>query len=172
MIIGVLVELSNKNIDKIFDYSVPLHMQEYIKVGIRVEVPFGRMSLEGFVLEIKEDTSLESLKEIISIIDDDVILNDELLLLGKEVQRNTLSTLISCYQVMLPKALKAKRGVSVNKKFDIYYKLNNNIDGINFSSKQLEIINLCKEKGFVLRKDLIEISLSSLNTLIKKKVLV
>lgn len=172
MIIGVLVELSNKNVDKIFDYSVPLHMQEYIKVGIRVEVPFGRMSLEGFVLEIKEDTSLESLKEIISIIDDDVILNDELLLLGKEIQRNTLSTLISCYQVMLPKALKAKRGVSVNKKFDIYYKLNNNIDGINFSSKQLEIINLCKEKGFVLRKDLIEISLSSLNTLIKRGVLV
>ena len=172
MIIGVLVELSNKNIDKIFDYSVPLHMQEYIKVGIRVEVPFGRMSLEGFVLEIKEDTSLESLKEIISIIDDDVILNDELLLLGKEVQRNTLSTLISCYQVMLPKALKAKRGVSVNKKFDIYYKLNNNIDGTIFSSKQLEIINLCKEKGLVLRKELIEISLSSLNTLIKKGVLV
>ena len=172
MIIGVLVELSNKNIDKIFDYSVPLHMQEYIKVGIRVEVPFGRMSLEGFVLEIKEDTSLESLKEIISIIDDDVILNDELLLLGKEVQRNTLSTLISCYQVMLPKALKAKRGVSVNKKFDIYYKLNGNIDGINFSSKQLEIINLCKEKGLVLRKELIEISLSSLNTLIKKRVLI
>ena len=93
MIIGVLVELSNKNIDKIFDYSVPLHMQKYIKVGIRVEVPFGRMSLEGFVLEIKSDTSVGSLKEIISIVDDDVILNDELLLLGKEIQRNTLSTL-------------------------------------------------------------------------------
>ena len=172
MIIGVLVELSNKNIDKIFDYSVPPQMQDDIKVGIRVEVPFGRMSLEGFVLEVKNDSSVESLKEIISIVDNDIVLNNELLLLGKEMQKNTLSTLISCYQVMLPKALKAKSGVLINKKFDIYYKLNSNIDDINFSSKQLEIVNLCKENGLVLKKKLIQISLSSLNTLIKKGILV
>ena len=45
MIIGVLVELSNKNIDKIFDYSVPDNLKDKIKVGIRVKVPFGKMEL-------------------------------------------------------------------------------------------------------------------------------
>lgn len=172
MIIGVLVELSNKNIDKIFDYSVPLDLQEFIKVGIRVEVPFGRQSLEGFVLEIKDSTDAQSLKEIISIVDNDVVLNNELLMLGKEMQKNTLSTLISCYQVMLPKALKAKKGVSINKKFDTYYRLNDNISDFKVTGKQLEIVNLCKEKKLVLRKELSEISLSSLNTLIKKGILI
>ncbi len=174
MIIGVLVELSNKNIDKIFDYSVPLNLREFIKIGIRVEVPFGNQKLEGFVLEIKDDTdiNISSLKEIIDVVDSEVVLNEELLILGKKMQQLTLSTLISCYQVMLPKALKAKRGVSINKKFDTYYRLNDKISFLNVSNKQLEIVNLCKEKGSVLKKELSEISLSSLNTLVKKNILI
>lgn len=40
MIIGVLVELSNKNIDRVFDYKVPNEMIKDIKIGIRVEIPF------------------------------------------------------------------------------------------------------------------------------------
>ena len=170
MVVGVLVELSNKNIDKIFDYSVPLDLQSFIKVGIRVEIPFGRQTLEGFVLNIKDETSVSNIKDIIGIVDSEIVLNEELLLLGREIQKNTLSTLISCYQVMLPKALKAKRGVLVNKKFDTYYKLNEDVSLDNLKGKQLEIVNLCKN-GSVLRSDLINISLSSLNTLIKKGII-
>ena len=32
MIIGVLVELSSKNIDKIFDYKVPVQLEDKIKI--------------------------------------------------------------------------------------------------------------------------------------------
>ena len=98
MIIGVLVELSSKNIDKIFDYNVPEDLVSNMKIGIRVTVPFGRMTLEGFVLDIKKnnDSDIE-LKSIISIVDNDIVLNDELLNLGKVMRDKTLSTLISCY---------------------------------------------------------------------------
>ena len=82
LIIGVLVQLSNKNIDKVFDYSVPSELQDMIKIGIRVEVPFGKQVLEGFVLEIKNYSELD-VKDILSIKDEEVILNDELLELGK-----------------------------------------------------------------------------------------
>lgn len=171
MIIGVLVELSNKNIDKIFDYSVPSSMISKIKIGIRVKVPFGRMELEGFIVEIKNCTDV-SVKDILAVIDDDVILNDELLELGKVMQKNTLSTLISCYQVMLPKALKAKNGQVINKKMDVYYYLNDKISNYSkLTSLQLKIVNLCLEKKFVLRKELIEISLSAVNALVKKNIL-
>ena len=54
MVVCVLVELSNKNIDKMFDYLVPSDLEKDIKVGIRVEVPFARQILDGFVLEIKD----------------------------------------------------------------------------------------------------------------------
>lgn len=171
MIIGVLVELSNKNIDKIFDYSVPDNLKDKIKVGIRVKVPFGKMELEGFVVEIKNSSDI-SVKDILEVVDDEVILNEELLELGKKIQEDTLSTLISCYQIMLPKALKAKNGMVINKKFDTYYYLNKDIVCYGkLSASQDRIINLCMEKEYVLRKELVDISLSSLNTLIKKNIL-
>lgn len=171
MIIGVLVELSNKNIDKIFDYSVPDNLKDKIKVGIRVKVPFGKMELEGFVIEIKNSSDI-SVKDILEVVDDEVILNEELLELGKKIQEDTLSTLISCYQIMLPKALKAKNGMVINKKFDTYYYLNKDIVCYGkLSVSQDRIINLCMEKEYVLRKELVDISLSSLNTLIKKNIL-
>ena len=170
MIVGVLVELSAKAIDKVFEYNVPNDLIESIKVGIRVLVPFGKMTLEGFVLEIKNSKSTDKeLKSIISVVDKDIVLNEELLELGKVMRDNTLSTLISCYQVMLPKALKA--GSTGNIKYDTYYKLNNNYSDIKLNDKQKEIIELVKN-GPVLRKELVNISLSSLNTLLKKNVLV
>lgn len=174
MIIGVLVEISNKMVDKVFDYLVPLELIDKIKIGIRVSVPFGRMTLEGFVLEIKDSKSTDrELKEIIDVVDSDIVLNSELLELGKVMSKNTLSTLISCYQVMLPKALKAKSNSSINIKYDTYYSLNNDYDkSIKFNESQKRIIDLVIEKSKVLRSELVNISLSSLNTLLKKNILI
>ena len=173
MIVGVLVELSNKNIDRVFEYSVPEDLTSLMKVGIRVLVPFGKMELEGFVLDIKnhKDTD-KDLKSVISVVDSNVVLNDELLELGKVIQKKTLSTLISCYQVMLPKALKAKNGSNISIRFDTYYSLNDNVNFDKLNDTQEKIINLVKEKGIVLKKELADISVSSLNTLIRKGYLI
>ena len=108
MKINVLVELSNRNIDKTFTYNVPSSLESKIKKGIRVKVPFAKNTLEGFVLDIIDDKKEDfDIKDIIDVVDEEVILNDELLKLGEYLKEKTLSTLISCYQVMLPKALKA-----------------------------------------------------------------
>ena len=174
MIAGVLVELSNKNIDRIFEYDIPSNLISKIKIGIRVTVPFGNMKLEGFVLSISDNKSTDKeLRSIIDVIDDIVVLNDELLELGRVMQKNTLSTLISCYQVMLPKALKAKNGSVVNVKYDTYYKLSGlDFSNIKFNDKQMEIINLFNSRDKILRQELVSISSSSVNTLLKKGVLI
>ena len=169
MVVGVLVQLSSQNIDKIFDYIVPNDLESSIKVGIRVLVPFGRQTLEGFVLEIK-DNSDRDLKEIYSILDRDIVLNDELLLLGKQIQKSTLSTLISAYQVMLPKALKAKAGVLVSKKYQTFYELTDK-SYLASSTAQEKILKLFSDKKTISRKELLAISSSALSTLIEKKVL-
>ena len=171
MIVGVLVELSNKNIDRIFDYKVSNDLIDDIKLGIRVEVPFGNQTLEGFILEIKEDSNLDNLKYINKIIDKDIVLNKELLDLGKSMQKITLSTLISCYQVMLPKALKAKKRVLINKKYDTFYRLNKNYN-YKLNSIQSKIVSLFLKTDLVKRKDIVEISPSSLKTLVKNNVLI
>ena len=173
MVVGVLVELSSKNIDKIFDYNVPEDLVSNMKIGIRVTVPFGRMTLEGFVLDIKKnnDSDIE-LKSIISIVDNDIVLNDELLNLGKVMRDKTLSTLISCYQTMLPKALKAKNGRVVNIKYDTYYRLGSIPDGIKLNDKQKSIISCFDKDELISRNTLTSISVSSVGTLVKKGILV
>ena len=169
MVVGVLVEVASSSVDKIFDYFVPSSMESSIRVGVRVLVPFGRRTIEGFVLEIKSSSTLE-LKEVIEVIDTDVILNQELLELGKEVQKNTLSTLISAYQVMLPKALKAKAGRKITKKYDVYYQLlNKEYEAKNPSQKK--ILELFLDRDVILRSKLVDISKSSLDTLVTKGVL-
>ena len=171
MIVKVLVELSNKNIDRTFDYIVPKDLEEKVKIGIRVKVPFASQELEGFVLEISSSSDFSDLKEIISIVDDDIVLNEELLELGKYMQSTLLCTLISCYQAMLPKALKAKNGVNIGKKMDTYLTLAN-VSYSKLNDKQAEIINLIKDNGRVLKKTACLISSSSVKTLINKGILI
>lgn len=171
MIVKVLVELSNKNIDKTFDYLVPELLEPKIKIGIRVTVPFAHQTLEGFVLDISKncDTDYE-LKEIIDVVDTDIILNEELLALGNYISDTTLSTLISAYQAMLPKALKAKNGVIVSKKLEHYLILGKYMD-IPYNEKQQEIITQIKEKERILKREANCISSSSVKTLLKKGII-
>ena len=171
MIVGVLVEITNRNVDRVFDYNVPKDLINDIKVGIRVSVPFGRMVLEGFVVEVKSKSSLSELKDVIDIIDRDIVLNEELLSLGKVMRDKTLATLISCYQVMLPKALKAKKNSNISIRYNTFYSLNKIEVDTKLNDKQRKIIDLVKKNKKVLRKDLVDISLSSLNTLLKKGIL-
>ena len=169
MVVGVLVQIASQNVDRIFDYLVPKELEDSIRIGIRVLVPFGKQTIEGFVLQIKDTSSME-LKEIYSVVDHDIILNDELLLLGKEIQRDTLSTLISAYQVMLPKALKAKVGAKVNKKFHTFYRLIDK-DYVGSNVPQKEVLSLFQQRDEVPRKELISISSSAVSTLEKKGIL-
>ncbi|MBQ3468579.1 MAG: primosomal protein N' [Bacilli bacterium] len=169
MVIGVLVEITNKNVDKLFYYKVPKNLEKDIRIGIRVKVPFANKKLEGFVLEITNKKIDMDLKEVIAIVDNEIVLTEELIKLGKEMKELTLASLISCYQAMLPKALKAKNNTLINKKYDVYYRLNKKAEKLN--SKQQEIISLFKEKELVPRQEIINISLSSLNTLVKKGIL-
>lgn len=169
LIAGVLVEISNKNVDKIFEYMVPSNMEKFIKIGIRVLVPFGNMTLEGFVLTISGNkTTDKELREIIDVVDSEIVLNKELLELGRRMKKETLATLISCYQVMLPKALKAKNGSSVSIKYDYFYSLNSTNNNLRkFGIKQKEIIDLVKNRGIVSREDLTSISAASLKKLLE-----
>ena len=170
MIAGVLVEVTNKSVDRIFDYIIPKELETKIKVGKRVFVPFGSRSLLGFVLEIKQVSDVNNLKEIYDVIDDEVILNKELLELGQYLHKTTLASLISCYQVMLPKALKASIKSNVNKKYRKVYYLND-FSNKKITEKQQEVIDLFKDKDKLNRDELKDVSLSILNTLVKKDIL-
>ena len=170
MIANVLVELSNRNVDKTFSYNIPSELADKVKVGIRVKVPFGNNYIEGFVLEISNDSKIDTeLKDIKEVVDEEVILNDELLELGKFLQEKTLSTLISCYQSMLPKALKASHKTNIGIKTESIIELNDiDLDKVKLTSTQQLIIDEIRS-GNNKKSELLRIN-SSLKTLLKNNI--
>ncbi|MFQ8643058.1 MAG: hypothetical protein ACLR92_02070 [Bacilli bacterium] len=146
----VLVEIKAKAIDKTFTYKIPDGM--ILEIGMRVLVPFGKRTLEGFVLKIEETGDFDyEVKSIISVTDDHPVINGEMLKLGQYISKKTLSPLICAYQTMLPSALKAKNNFTINKKYVNYLIIGDTLPTLK-TDKQKEIFNLVKEKGKVLKK--------------------
>ena len=172
MIAKVLVEINNINVDKTFDYIVPFEYIENIKIGMRVKVPFASRELEGFVLDLVNSTDDNyELKEIISIVDEKPILNNELLHLGQFMSKKYFSTLISCYQTMLPKALKAQNKTTINKKMIKYVELCSN-SFPKLKPNQEKIVEYLRINGKVKKEEVNKISVSGVNTLIKNGIII
>ena len=169
MVADVLVELSHVFIDKTFTYKI----SSPVEVGVRVEVPFGKQVLEGFVLRVYSDPlDNMNLKSIIRVIDDEPVLNEELLLLGKYIKDETLCSLMSAYQCMLPLAYKAKKKGSVSLKKDKYIRLSDvDLSSYKFNGVQQKIIDILLKDPIVLKKNLDMVSSSSVKTLINKGIL-
>ncbi len=175
MMAHILVELGAKTINKTFIYIIPARLKEKVKIGIRVKVPFVKKTIEGFVLGIENNISTEfELKEIIDVVDNEPILNNELLELGKYISEKTLCYLIDAYQVMLPLALKAKDKVRINVKKESYVELiinKENIKDYKLSKSALKIIDLLFNNVIMKKTDLTKISSSGVNTLLEKKII-
>lgn len=54
MIAQVIVDISNSEVDRVFDYSIDDFPDA--KEGFRVMVPFGRMNIEGYIVQLKDRT--------------------------------------------------------------------------------------------------------------------
>lgn len=166
----VLIEIRSQGIDKTFTYLVPDLLKDKVKVGIRVLVPFGKQKLEGFVMELNDNKSFDyEVKNIIDVIDEEPVLNSEMLKLGKYISKKTLCNLISAYQTMLPKALKAKHDVTVNKKYITYLKLVGEVE--KPTDKQKQILNLFQNSNEILKSDAVKISSYVVKTMLDKNII-
>ena len=174
MLASVIIEYSVKSLNKVFDYIVPIELKDIIKVGHKVIVPFGKVEVEGFVLKLhnNKDNSLEY-RNIIRIQESDFYLNEELLKLGKYMSDFLLCNLISCYQVMLPKALKASLKTNINRKYITKVSLNKEIDVDKYilehkrNTGEINIINSLRDG----EKEKKEFS-SSIKKLIEKGIVI
>ena len=107
-IAAVIVDVPVLGTDREFDYLIPEKWQGVIEPGMRVAVPFGPRTIQGFVTELKSSADVEKLKEIKEPLDLMPVLNKELLDLGQWLAEDTLSFKISAFHAMLPAAMKAK----------------------------------------------------------------
>lgn len=68
-----------------FTYSLPLALQENVKIGVRLIVPFGKRLLTGYVVALHQTLSeeieieIDSIKDALEIVDDEPLLTAEII---------------------------------------------------------------------------------------------
>ena len=171
MYANVLIEYNVKSLDKCFTYKIPDKLKNIIKPGMQVVVPFGKTICNGFILSISDNYNDEyEIKSIYQIKNEEIVLNEELLELGKYLKETTLCSLISAYEAMLPSDVKVRSNKDHNK-YVSYILLNwssydteKYIEEHKRSKKQIAILEELINEKEVLKTS---ISGTSLNDLLK-----
>jgi len=96
---GVVLPLG---VDKIFTYLIPPDLEESVRIGVRVIVPFGRKIATGIVAELPASTDLTKLKPVRDVIDRVPVLRPELLQLCRWVADYYMAPLGEVIKTSLP----------------------------------------------------------------------
>ncbi|WP_110932274.1 primosomal protein N' [Paenibacillus bouchesdurhonensis] len=106
----VIVDVPSRETDRPFDYLIPEPMSGWIEVGSRVGVPFGRRTVQGFVVSLHDKLELDSsrMKPIDELLDLLPPLPPDLVELAAWMSRKYACSMISALQAMIPSALKGK----------------------------------------------------------------
>ncbi len=91
-------------IDKPYDYLVPDEMQDRIRPGMRVFVPFsrGNRPVEGIVLSLNEVSEFPDCKQLISLAEDKALFSREQIQLAFFMRERYFCTVYEALRVMIP----------------------------------------------------------------------
>lgn len=112
MIYEVIVDISNGEVDKVFDYA----SEKDYEVGTRVKVPFGKITTEGFIIGKKKKTEVKT-KEIIEKSDDFCAIIPEMIDLVKYMKENKNLRLIDTIRLCVPNKLRGNNVRELKKNF-------------------------------------------------------
>ncbi len=174
MIVKVVTE---RRIDRVFDYEVPDFLQGEIQIGHRVRVPFGKKKCTAYVVQICDSSEItDKLKQIIAISDHLPLLTHELVKLAAWVADYYIVPLETVIATMLPVMIRSYRKISKQKLFVSLNKEQNNRG--NKSSKHtplqshvLEILNDITEISVSELESKYKVSRSVIGSLVKKGLL-
>ena len=142
MVVGVLVDRTNLSVNKVYHYNY--NLDKKISIGSRVLVDFNNKLSEALIVSFPKETELKKLKEVIEVIDEESILTLELLKLGRFMEKRYFTSLMSCYQTMLPKPFKLGTQEKLQDKKITYYFLDK--ENVKLTVKQQEIVDYLKNK--------------------------
>ena len=149
MIAEVIINRTAKKLNRTFDYQVPKEMEEYIYVGTKVLVPFGRAKKleEGFVVGFKENTEYE-VKEIAKIEEN---LTEKQIELAKWMSKKYYCNVTDCIKLMQTPGTRTKENKIKDKTINSVY-LKKEVEEIEYeiqsgmikSEKHQRVLNFVK----------------------------
>jgi primosomal protein N' (replication factor Y) (superfamily II helicase) len=112
-IASVFISNSTREFDKEYHYLIPKELEDKVKPGVRVFVPFGKGNIirEAYVVKILNNTEVTGLKSIKKIIDENPVLSEEMLKLAAWMKYKYICTFSDAIKCMLPPGF----GVKSNK---------------------------------------------------------
>ncbi len=112
MFASVIVDSNYSKLDKTFTYIVPTELEELIRVGMTVLVPFGKGNrpMKAYVMEIMYDIPESTLddgmsfayKEITGIYKDKLKIEDKLIALAGFIKHNFGGTMAAALKIVMP----------------------------------------------------------------------
>ena len=106
----VIIDLSVKNVDRIFQYRIPDHLKELVKPGVQVNVPFGKGNTErkGIVVGLSKETDYdpEKMKELLDVETGAVPIRTQMICLAFWMKDRYSTTMNQALKTVLP--VKAK----------------------------------------------------------------
>jgi primosomal protein N' (replication factor Y) len=115
MIARVVISSPLPQLDRLFDYSIPEALLDFVVRGVRVKVPFGRSkgTLDGFVVEVLAESSFEGkLSEISELVSPVPVLDSGVYELVRAVADRQASTASDVLRLAIP-----DRSVAVEKRW-------------------------------------------------------
>ncbi len=180
MIAEVIINSNVKNLNKTFDYNIPYEMETKVKIGSRVLVKFGNIKKleEGFVVNIKEKSDWDNLKNI-DVVEEKDFIDEPKIELAKWMAHRYFCNVSDCIKLMLPPGTGTKdvtkrvKEKSLNSVRLIKNELEINEDiecKILKSEKQIKVLKFLLDNDDVLISDLenfTEVSKAIIKTLEK-----
>lgn len=157
MFAKVILSISHTSIDRVFDYGVPKELENRIKTGMRVRVPFGRGEnvTEGYVvgLSLHSDVDEGKIKYIKEIPDDFAVFSEQMIDLAEWMKQRYFCTLSACLKTIMPGGIKDRTDYYVKVKYvrpaENFINYIGVYDGNKRKHKRAEVINYLEKNGEV-----------------------
>lgn len=96
----------------VYTYAIPESIEHAVLPGVRVEVPFGKRSVVGYVVERHDRTEQDGVKAIAAVVDDTPLLLDHHVALARSIAAHYCAPLGEVIRAMLPSRIRAQTGAS------------------------------------------------------------
>lgn len=106
MYADIIIDITHEKLDKVFQYSIPSHLEGMLKVGTEVVVPFGRGNKEtkGYVTGFSREAGYDvaKIKPVAGIVKDSVAIESKLVALAAWMKEYYGGTMIQALKTVIP----------------------------------------------------------------------
>ena len=102
----IIVDISHENLDKTYQYAVPVEFEDRAIIGALVEIPFGRGNriIKGYIVGLSEEAKypVHLLKELNKVVEEGLVIESHLINLAYWIKDNYGATMNDALRTVIP----------------------------------------------------------------------